>query len=191
VKNLQQTNKDIETMTSTTEAIPTSSATIDDDEAFLAKVVSEIHALPEGDKDNLILAGLLLAEAKKRLPYDQWLPWLECEFGWTEYEASKLLDVREDFVDLHHRAELYNNASLKVFFEAVDESRRRARTGEAEPPRADGDYIPHPYSIFEEKQWKARDALRDGVGLSLGWRPPARTALDFDTLMALANSPTA
>lgn len=131
-----------------------------DDEAFLRRVASEIRGFGPCE---YIEAGRLLAEAKKRVSADEWLFWIENKFGWTEDQASKLMDVNEEFLGLPlitgEYSDQYSDPKVRLFFEL-------SMTSDAEPPTSDD-----PYHAFKDKHRKAEMALRNGVELSLGWRP--------------------
>jgi hypothetical protein len=43
----------------------------------------------------IVRIGQWLTEVKERLPHGQWLPWLESEFGWSEWTARRFMGVYE------------------------------------------------------------------------------------------------
>jgi hypothetical protein len=61
----------------------------------LARYAQEIHKLCRRTAADVIRIGKLLSDARKRMPYGSWLPWLESEFGWSADTADNFIRVHE------------------------------------------------------------------------------------------------
>jgi hypothetical protein len=53
-------------------------------------------ALAKSSKE-MILVGRQLAIAKGKLDHGEWLPWLEAEFGWSEWTARRWINLAETY----------------------------------------------------------------------------------------------
>lgn len=66
-----------------------------DIEARLAQHAEVIRVLSKRVIGDVIEIGRRLTEAKADIPHGGWLPWLEREFGWSEWTARRFIDVHE------------------------------------------------------------------------------------------------
>lgn len=107
------------------------------DRAFIQDRTAEIKTLVKRTAEDIIQIGLKLIEVKERLPHGRWGEWLDCEFGWTDRMARRMINVANRFKsdnlsDLTFaQSALYLLAAPSTPDEAIDEAISRATHGEA------------------------------------------------------------
>ena len=73
---------------------------------FVQGTADEIHGLLKRTVENIIKIGQLLNAAKERLPYGQFLLWIQTEFALSRWTAQNFMRVAEKFGDtwgnFHH-----------------------------------------------------------------------------------------
>lgn len=64
---------------------------------ILQQKAGAIRALAKNVARDIVEIGRHLTEAKAACAHGEWLPWLESEFGWSEWTALRFMRVHEAF----------------------------------------------------------------------------------------------
>jgi hypothetical protein len=147
-----------------------------DDRNFVKERAAQIRELARRTAESIVVIGQYLSEVKERLRRGRWLPWLECEFGWSQPKAWRYMQVYE-MAKKHSELFNLNNLMIDVsalYLIAAPKTPEPVRKEMVERARA-GEHVTHAQATEVLKHYEATtDILRPAVGESNGHAPTAK-----------------